>query len=67
MRTAAVDKDPARAENFPIYQCDLTNASEFALFLQYIEAEQDELLHVDESDLWLLKIGRPRGNVVIKK
>ena len=28
---------------------------------------QDELLHVDESDLWLLKIGRPRGNVVIKK
>ena len=46
LRTAAVDKDPARSENFPIYQCDLTNASEFALLMQYIEAEKEELLHV---------------------
>lgn len=41
LRTAAVDKDPARSENFPIYQCDLTNASEFALLMQYIEAEKE--------------------------
>ena len=45
-RTAAVDKAPDRAENFSIYQCDLTNAAEYALLAQYIEAEKDKLLHV---------------------
>ena len=44
-RTTAIDKEPARSENFPIYQCDLTNPSEFALLKQYVEAEKDELLH----------------------
>ena len=44
-RTTAIGKEPARSENFPIYQCDLTNSSEFTLLKQYVEAEKDELLH----------------------
>ena len=46
LRVTAIDKDTARAENFPVYQCDLTKSAEVALLCQYIEAEQDELLHV---------------------
>jgi hypothetical protein len=42
----AVDKDETRAENFPIYQCDVTNSEDFALLMQYVEAEKEELLHV---------------------
>ena len=45
-RVTAIDKETTRAENFPVYQCDLTNSAEVALLHQYIEAEQDELLHV---------------------
>lgn len=41
-----MDKDETRAENFPIYDCDVTNAEDLALLLQYIEAEREELLHV---------------------
>ena len=45
-RTTAVDKSSERSENFTIYQCDLTNPSEVALFKEYLVAEQDSLLHV---------------------
>ena len=45
-RVTAVDKDETRAENFAIYKCDVTNSEDFALLLQYIEAEKEELLHV---------------------
>ena len=45
-RVTAIDKDEARAENFPIYQCDVTNTEDFALLLQHVEAEKEELLHV---------------------
>ena len=44
-RVTAVDKVD-RAENFPIYQGDVTNSAERTLLLQYIEAEKEELLHI---------------------
>ena len=45
-RVTAVDKVEDRAENFPIYQCDVTNSAERTLLLQYVEAEKEELLHI---------------------
>jgi hypothetical protein len=45
-RVTAVDKVEDRAENFPIYQGDVTNSAERTLLLQYIEAEKEELLHI---------------------
>ena len=44
-RVAAVDKDVNRSENFPIYQCDITNSNERELLFQYVEAEDADLLH----------------------
>lgn len=46
LRCTAVDKDPKRSEQFPVYICDLGDAEQFDLLKSYIEAEKESILHV---------------------
>ncbi|CAK9027785.1 Sodium channel protein 60E, partial [Durusdinium trenchii] len=41
----AIDKDPGRSENFPVYVCDITNEEQFLNLRTYLEKERSAILH----------------------
>ena len=44
-RCTAIDKDPGRSENFPVYICDITNEEQFLNLRTYLEKERSAILH----------------------
>ena len=39
-RCTAIDKDPGRSENFPVYVCDITNEEQFLNLRTYLEKRE---------------------------